>query len=36
MEMEFVNLPFQEPVRMDMGLSIEPKTDNRGEEDQGE
>jgi hypothetical protein len=36
MDMEFVTLPSQEPTRMDMGLSIEPKIDNRGEEDKGE
>jgi hypothetical protein len=36
MDMEFVTPPSQEPARMDMGLSIEPKTDNREEEDKGE
>jgi hypothetical protein len=30
MDMEFVTLPSREPARMDMGLSIEPKMDNRG------
>jgi hypothetical protein len=36
MDMEFVTPPSWEPVRMDMGLSIEPEIDNREEEDKGE
>jgi hypothetical protein len=36
MDMEFVTLPSREPVSIDMGLSIELETDNRGEEEKGE
>ena len=36
MDMEYVTLPSQEPTSIDIGLSIEPKTDNRGEEEKGE
>ena len=35
MDMEFVTLPSWEPTNIDMGLSIEPETDNRGEEEKG-
>jgi hypothetical protein len=36
MDMEFVTLPSREPASTYMGLSIEPETDNRGEEEKGE
>jgi hypothetical protein len=36
MDMEFVTPPSREPASIDMGLSIEPETDNRGEEEKGE
>jgi hypothetical protein len=36
MDMESVTPPSWEPVSIDMGLSIESKTDNRGEEEKGE
>jgi hypothetical protein len=36
MDMEFVTAPSREPASMDMGLSIEPETNNRGEEEKGE
>ena len=33
MDIEFLTPPPQEPVSIDMRLSIEPKMDNRGEEE---
>jgi hypothetical protein len=36
MDMEFVTPPSREPASIDMGLSIEPEMDNRGEEEKGE
>ena len=35
MDIEFLTPPPREPVSIDMRLSIEPKTDNRGEEEKG-
>jgi hypothetical protein len=35
MDMEFVTQPSWEPARMDMGISIEPKMDNTGKEENG-
>jgi hypothetical protein len=35
MDIEFLTPPPQEPTSIDMQLSIEPETNNRGEEEKG-
>ena len=35
MDIEFLTPPPREPASIDMRLSIEPKTNNRGEEEKG-
>ena len=35
MDIEFLTPPPREPASIDMQLSVEPETDNRGEEEKG-